>query len=75
MERLTFPCTAVLGIVSDKSYRYILFLVPTYSNSAGLLIYAEPPTAMFSEGVASYIFFGALLTVWGICLFKKKDIK
>ncbi len=67
--------TTLFDLVDYEKYKYSVYLIPTLSNSAGMLNYTEPPTAMFLEGIVSYALFGLLFTLIGIHFFKKKDIK
>ena len=77
--------SSVLMVIDYQSYRYAVYLIPTFTgnffnlNSFSLTgLFTQGAEAsrglMFAEGMLSYLFFGALNTVIGLLLFKKRDI-
>lgn len=67
--------SAVVGLTDYEKFKYLVYLIPTFSNSANMLGVADVSLPMFWEGIASYVLFGGGLTVLGIAVFNKKDIK
>ena len=75
----------ILLLIDYEKYKYLVYLIPTFGsnffNLQGMSLLgilagtAENSRAViFFEGLASYIFFGALNTVIGLLVFGKRDI-
>ncbi len=66
---------SVIQLINYESFKYLVYLIPTFSNGTSIIINPEINNVMFFEGLASLILFTALNTVVGITLFKKKELK
>ncbi len=81
---LTLLNTVVMLLDYEK-YKYAVYLIPTFggnffnlqgSGLLGLLTgnAEDSRSLMFFEGIASYLFFGALNTVIGLLVFGRRDL-
>lgn len=77
--------SAILMIVDYSKYEYAVYFIPTFAGNfftlnGGLSSMLLQPGAtskdlIFAEGMLSYAFFGALHTVIGLLVFKKRDLR
>lgn len=71
---------SLVQLLNIEKVKYIMYLIPTFSNTvygSTMSLFGPLPSgaALFIEGVLSYIIFGGLNTLFGILIFKKKDLK
>lgn len=80
-----YSISSILMLVNYEPYRYAVYLIPTFTGDffnlsglslAGLFGQGEETARglMFAEGMLSYLLFGALNTVLGLMIFRKRDI-
>ena len=80
-----YSICSILMLVNYEPYRHAVYLIPTFTGNffnlsgfslAGILGQGEETARglMFAEGMLSYLFFGALNTVLGLMIFRKRDI-
>ena len=78
--------SSIVMLVNYEPYKYAVYCIPTFAgnfftlNSTGIFgLLGETADAsrdvIFIEGMLSYLFFGAVHTVIGLLLFKKRDIR
>ena len=77
---------SIIGFLNYEKYKYVVYFIPTFCsnffNLQGLSLInifsgtaAESKDLMFAEGMASYLFFGAVNTMIGLLVFNRRDIK
>ena len=80
-----YSVSSVLLLIDYEPYRHAVYLIPTFTGNffnlsglslAGLFGQGQETARglMFSEGMLSYLLFGALNTVLGLVIFRKRDI-
>ncbi|MBQ6430919.1 MAG: ABC transporter permease [Oscillospiraceae bacterium] len=80
---------SILMAVDYESFQHVVYFIPTFGgnffslnslNSLSILRFLNGSadasrSLIFAEGMLSYLFFGALHTLIGLFVFKKRDIK
>ena len=67
--------TTIVSILDFEKYRFWLLLIPTFGNSILTTLGNVLNTGSFLESIFAFLLFIFLNTLFGILIFKKKDIK
>ena len=67
--------TTVIRLIDYEDFKYLVYLIPTFSTGSALLFNPTIDNIMFIEGVLSLVVFGGLNTFLGILVFRKKELK